>query len=437
MSNVEPNQTRPKLDPVSAPALADLMLATAAGARADAVTLRGTPSAATVFATTDEVVDGLMHVPSEVAVAAAARIALAAGLDPLLESGAPEAQCGVVHVQLEPEGGVGEVVVTTRAQSAAWEITVKPVGAHSTPASEEQRSVAGARAQEDPRPGGTIGSYQVLAELGEGGMGVVLEAEHALIGRRVAIKVLRRSLAQNPAAMRRFLAEARAANQLVHPNVVAVTDYGILRDGRPYVVMERLRGESLDARLDREAAIEPVSALRIAREIALALEAIHEAGVQHNDLKPANVLLLAGSTDDVPRLKLLDFGAALTAQDQIDGDDLVVGTPAYMAPERARGEAGDARSDLYALGVTLYEILTGAPPFAGESPTAVLCAQIARKPPRLSSPRYEIPAAVEALVARALAKKPAERPASAREMLFEIETALATCSRRGWRRLLP
>jgi serine/threonine-protein kinase len=263
-------------------------------------------------------------------------------------------------------------------------------------------------------------------------MGRVIAGEHAFLGRPVAIKLLHRTLDQDPLAGRRFLGEARAASRIRHPGVVEILDYGVLDDGRPYMVMERLAGESLQDRLDRDKALDPVLALLMAREIAAALGAAHAGGVVRLDLKPANVILLEPPTPGPPRVKLIDFGAAVGT-----GLPSEEGTPAYMSPEHACGEPADPRSDLYALGVVLFELISGDVPFRQSEALQVLRAHLVDPPPLVTSPMRQLPVAITRLVDRALAKKPAERHQSADDMIRDIDVALAALRRKDWLRWLP
>jgi hypothetical protein len=281
-------------------------------------------------------------------------------------------------------------------------------------------------AVEDARVGGTIGAWLLRSILGEGGMGIVFEAQHALLGRRAAIKVVRLSLGQSRSVHDRFLAEARAASRLRHPGVVEVFDYGVLGDGRPYFVMELLEGESLAALLWREKTLAPDRALRIARSIAAALGAAHASGVVHHDLKPSNIMLVRDN------VKLVDFGAALIGE-SVARPGVLYGTPRYTSPERARGEAGDARSDLYALGIVLYELLAGRAPFDFESANDTLLAHLADAPPPL---QIDAPAVIR-IVERLLAKSPAERHQRAEELIADMDRALEALERSEFARWLP
>ncbi|HEY4117136.1 MAG TPA: serine/threonine-protein kinase, partial [Byssovorax sp.] len=259
---------------------------------------------------------------------------------------------------------------------------------------------------------------------------------HAFLGHRVAIKLLHRSMDEDPVVSRRFLSEARAAASIRHPNVVGVLDYGLLTDGRAFIVMDRIDGEPLEKRLERDVRLEATAALLLAREIAEALAASHAHGVVHLDLKPANVILLDGSTDGAPRIKLIDFGAAARAG-RAEDVALLVGTPAYMSPEHARGEPPDPRSDVYSLGVVLFELLSGRRPFDFPDTWQTFRAHMFDPPPRVDTATTPLPEAVHALIARALKKKPDERHQTAEELIAEIDLALRTMSRSTWLRWLP
>jgi serine/threonine-protein kinase len=258
--------------------------------------------------------------------------------------------------------------------------------------------------------GATIGNYRVVAKLGEGGMGAVYLAEHPLIGKKVALKVMREG---NPDAAERFFNEARAVNAIGHPNIVDILDYGVVGKS-VYLIMELLVGESLAALLAREGPLPVERALPIAVQIADALAACHQKGVIHRDLKPDNVFLLAND-----RVKLLDFGIAkLTSGARREtGKGMVIGTPAYMSPEQCEGRRDiDARADIYALGILTYEMVTGAVPFIGDGYGDVLNQHITRPPLPPSAVRRLIPGPVEAIVLQALEKRRENRFASMEEL---------------------
>ena len=262
--------------------------------------------------------------------------------------------------------------------------------------------------------GATLGSYKVASLLGQGGMGSVYLAEHTLIGRQVAIKVLDPQVAGHPDIVSRFFVEARAVNEIRHPNIVQVTDLG-LHTGQPYIVMEYLRGETLESRLAR-GRLSEVETVRIARQVASALGAAHERGMVHRDLKPANIML-TDHPDYPDFVKVLDFGiakllgAAQTPAGHHTEVGTLLGTPAFMSPEQCLGDLQlDHRSDIYSLGVILFLMLTGRLPFEDESIGRLILAHVHQPAPPLSLIAPQISPALANLVARTLAKNPADRP---------------------------
>jgi serine/threonine-protein kinase len=264
------------------------------------------------------------------------------------------------------------------------------------------------------------GRYQLVSPLAEGGMGVVYEAVQLPIGRPVAIKVMRDDLGREPEHARRFLREAQLMTRIAHPNVVNVIDYGEAEDGRLYVVMELLRGRTLEAALEDFGSFSVRRTCEIALQLADALVAAHTRGVIHRDLKPSNVVLLSDLDDWV---KVLDFGLAKLEDDyanEITYAGVVIGTPLYMAPEAVRAEPPDPRTDLYALGCIIHEMLIGTSPFDAGSSALVLARQLEDAPAPL--PSY-VPAPLRVLVERLLAKSPDDRPRSA----IEVRERLAAC----------
>jgi hypothetical protein len=274
--------------------------------------------------------------------------------------------------------------------------------------------------------GATIGQYRVTGLIGQGGMGAVYAAEHTLLGRPAAIKVLLPDLSQKQDVVLRFFNEARAATAIRHPGIVEIYDFGWTPEGAAFIVMEHLQGETLGRRSAR-ARFRWQTALSIARQIAGALAAAHGKGIVHRDLKPDNVFLV--SDPEVPggeRIKLLDFGIAKLAGDTSASMNMtrtgaVMGTPTYMAPEQCRGVAVDHRADLYALGCTLFELCSGRPPFVGEGAGDVLAAHIHVPVPRLAELGVEVPSAVEELIQQLLAKSPAQRTQNAEAVIRAID----------------
>ncbi len=273
--------------------------------------------------------------------------------------------------------------------------------------------------------------YRIVRELGCGAMGVVYVAQHVTLGRHVALKVLRRELATDPELTARFEQEARAASAIGHPHIIDVFDLGRGSDGSPYMVMELLDGMALGDLVAVEGPLPWRRVVEIGAQILGALDAAHGCGIVHRDLKPDNVFL-AEREDGPPRAKLLDFGISkvmsnLALEPLLRGTShgTVMGTPEYMSPEQARGQtdAIDHRTDVYAAGVVLYEMLCGRPPFQGENYNAVLAAILERTFPPLRSLRADVPRALEAVVVRAMEGARERRWQTADEM----RAALLAC----------
>jgi eukaryotic-like serine/threonine-protein kinase len=264
------------------------------------------------------------------------------------------------------------------------------------------------------------GRYALGAMLGSGGMGQVYRARDRVLERTVAVKVLSAAATQDLELVARFGREARAAAALHHPNIVTVFDSGADSDLQ-YLVMEYVEGQSLAGLLRREGVLEPRRAAEVGRQVCQALAAAHAAGLVHRDIAPGNVLV-----DPAGRVKVADFGIAkLAAATTMTGDGMVLGTAAYLAPEQAQGRPVDGRSDLYSLGCVLYELVTGAPPFAGDSPVAVAARQLTEPPIPPSDRNPRVGAAFEAVVLTALAKEPAGRYQSAAAMAQDLDRVIA------------
>ncbi len=279
-------------------------------------------------------------------------------------------------------------------------------------------------ASRDPLIGRVLdGRFEVREPLGRGGMGTVYRAIQLSVDREVAIKVVHPKLADDRQAAKRFLREARLASRLNQPSVVQVIDFGQTDDGVLYLVMELLRGRTLaKEQAGQRLALKRV--LAIGGQLCDALEAAHAQGIVHRDLKPGNIVVLA----DPPGrdlLKVLDFGLAKSlvtdTSSKVTNTDAILGTPLYMSPEQVQGKGSEPRSDLYALGCILYELLTGAPPFVDPSVNLILAKHLSEPPPPLPA---SVPPRLRALVAQLLAKDPAERPATAADARAVLQWVL-------------
>jgi serine/threonine protein kinase len=274
------------------------------------------------------------------------------------------------------------------------------------------------------------GSYEVGEPLGQGATAIVYRARHIPTGRDVALKVLKDEPTPTPRALRRFLGEARSVAGIDHPNVVQIHDAGLWEGGRPYLAMELVRGRSLATWLGSRDALPVALSLEIASQVLRGLSALHQAGVLHRDVKPANILLVDGQR---PACKLCDFGLAKQLMNVGGGalgdsslsaqsfQNELCGTPDYISPEQVSGKTLDSRSDLYAVAVTLFRMLCGAPPFKGRTPLETIALHLHKDPPLLRHTGVcpDLPEALQDVITRALAKDPRERPRSA--LLFAAE----------------
>jgi serine/threonine protein kinase len=341
---------------------------------------------------------------------------------------------------------------------------------HSDTGAESVVAAAGAPL---PYLGQTLsGRYHILKLIGEGGMGMVYEAEHVPLGRRVAVKILRDDFSRQRDLVERFRQEAKGASRIGHPHIVDVLDFGTTPSGSHYFVMELLEGEDLSHALRRESRLPVARAIRIATQCCEALGAAHDKGIVHRDLKPANIFLvqrptlsdlgneretttdrradrarpdnLEGPHESLDFVKIVDFGVAKMSLLDNDGaaakkltqTGMIFGTPEYMSPEQAAGKPIDGRADIYALGVMLYEMITGTVPFGAETFMGVLTQQLFESPAafRDIAPNVACPASLEAVVRRALAKNPNERFQTMREMqyaLTHLESLQASHAPRG------
>jgi serine/threonine-protein kinase len=293
--------------------------------------------------------------------------------------------------------------------------------------------------QRDTLIGKTIGNYEVLEKLGEGGMGAVYLAQHPRIGKKVALKVLHSEFATDTSIVDRFFTEAKAVNDIGHPNIIDITDFGELtgEDGKPmvYFFMEYLDGEAVSELVARESPLPAERVFAIGAQIADALAASHREGVVHRDLKPDNIFLTQrGRRNDV--VKVLDFGIAKLTGDQPGSrrtrTGVVIGTPYYMSPEQCEGKGNiDQRTDVYALGVVLFEMLTKRVPFDGEGYGEILVQHLTQLPPRPSQLVPGMSPYVEVVVLKALEKHRDDRYASMEEMLAALSDPVGFVNARG------
>ena len=282
---------------------------------------------------------------------------------------------------------------------------------------------------DDPLLGKTLaGKYRIEVRLSEGGMGTVYRGTHVLMDKTVAVKVLRPSLAADEKIVARFSREARAASRISHPHALSVTDFGEADDGVVFLVMEYLDGKTLKEIVREGGPMALPRAVEILRQIGGALDAAHTEGVVHRDLKSDNIMLLSSSGTDYA--KVLDFGIAKIKEADgvydpaLTAPDLVIGTPQYMSPEQCSQSPDiDARSDIYSLGVILYELLVGHVPFTGQSPTAIMLKHLQEPAPSVLDERDDLPNALAHVVDRALAKKPEDRYQTVNELVEDFTIA--------------
>jgi serine/threonine protein kinase len=275
------------------------------------------------------------------------------------------------------------------------------------------------------------GKYRIDAQLGAGGMGQVYRATRLSIGDEVAVKILQQRFAADQQIIERFHREARAAAQLKHPNVVTIYDFGAIADGMIYLVMEMIEGKSLREVIRRNGVFTPTDVYDILAQICAALNEAHYRKIVHRDLKPENIIV--SSTTHGLEVKVVDFGIAKIldsseSENKLTQTGALIGTPSYMSPEQCQGLPVDGRSDIYSLGIMLYEMLTGITPFNAPTFGSLLLQHISQPPPPMRSINISVPPAIEAVVLQALEKLPASRQQTAYDLAKQFQAALADAS---------
>jgi serine/threonine-protein kinase len=390
---------------------ADVLLATAAQRRTLAVIVEPAGRGHDVLVETPEGIAHALTLDPGMGEAVVARVALVVGLD----VAAPAGQLGRVAVSIEAT--TAELVAMTfhREGGRGFEV----------------RRLVGAGEASSPRPGreggvtvspDRVGAYRLLRKLGDGGMGSVYRAEHVALAKPVAIKILHPDVARDPRLATTLLREGRLASRAHHPGIVDVTDFGTTHDGRTYLVMELVEWPTLRDLLHL-GVLDQDRAVTIARRILIALDEAHRQGVVHRDLKPANVFV--GPDDAV---KIGDFGTARALRPGESGvrdtrENTVSGSPDYMSPEHCRGQLTDGRTDIYAVGCILFEMLTGTVPFSGETPVAVMLKQVHQPVPPVTGMSGDVPAAVAAVVRKAMEKNVEARYQDAMQMVAALDRA--------------
>jgi len=347
----------------------------------------------------------LLTLPLPLGHAVAARLGLIGGLDPWAQGG----RLGRIDVRVAGERS--EFLVVLRDTPWGFAVEVRSLVTYEAATRNADLASGAAR----------IGPYHLERQIGSGSMGIVYRARRDN-GPPVAVKLLNPSIAYDPEMSARFVREGRAAALVNDPGVVGVTDFGSLPDGRAFLVMELVEGRTLEEAVGEGGTLPPAEAVRVVLKMLSALDAAHVRGVVHRDLKPSNVFVTPEG-----QIKIADFGAALV-DDHLRGAKteagLILGTPAYMAPEQALALPTDARADLYSVGCILFRVLSGAPPFRAAALLEVLRKQIEEPAPAVTSPHGPLPDVLVGCVARALAKRPDDRFRNAGEMRAVLELAL-------------
>lgn len=334
--------------------------------------------------------------------------------------GATQKRVDQTGEQLSPETSEQTTSTGLTAEEALEDKILKKLDAH--------ESSQKAKVSRDPLIGRVIANrFTITSKIGAGGMGAVYKARQKGMDRHVAIKVLLKEFASNETVVKRFHLEALAVSKLNHPNTISIYDFGQTDDGILYIAMEFLEGMSLENAIRTEHQLSVKRALHVLKQVCLSLTEAHAQGIVHRDLKPDNIFLVKVG-NDMNFAKVLDFGVAKLKQaDQNQGTltqaGVIFGTPKYMSPEQSRSLDLDPRSDVYSLGVILYEMLTGMPPFDAENPLAILIQHVQTPPPPFGQVRPDllIPQEVEMIVRKALSKKPNDRQQSTEELIKEIE----------------
>ncbi len=408
-------------DPVR---LVDTLFGVALRTGADAIYLEPKPHDGETYEISFERAAALLvtaTIDAKLGAAAIARLAFIGGLD--LSAAAPATAIVPIRAGLRE----GDAVITIRP-GGTLRADVMVVG-------RKRATVGGARIYRNPSVGETVSRYRILQRLGEGGMGTVFRAEHVTLGRTYALKILIAAVIEHDAgAAQKFLHEARTAARIRHPNIVDVFDFGHLDDGRPYLVMEMLEGESLADRLDR-GPLPPLEVITIARQLAAALNAAHERGVIHADVTPANVFVTGPNRTHV---KLLDFGLSELAGAEVKGEklDFVLGTPSYISPEQLRGLRATERSDQYGLGAVLFELLSGAPPYVDPDLRGLCLKHINAPIPEPTSPAGPLPPRLAGVITTCLQKSPQARFPNMASLIAVLDDIERVTERTGWRRWL-